>query len=46
MLQSKKLNTENSNTSAITLKQHDSKQELLGGDHEELSASKSTVKYV
>ena len=45
MLQSKKLNTENFNTSAIKLKRHASKQELHGETHGEISASKSTGKY-
>ena len=36
-LQSKELNPENFNTSAITLKQHSSKQELHGGNHRKLS---------
>ena len=38
MLQSKELNPENFNTSAITLKQRASKQELHGGNHGKLSA--------
>ena len=45
MLQSKEFNPENLNTSAINLKQYASKQELLGGNHGEISASRSTGKY-
>ena len=45
MLQSKEFNPENFNTSAINLKRHASKQELHGGNHGEISASKSTGKY-
>ena len=45
MLQSKEFIRENFNTSTINLKQHASKQELHGGNHVEISASKSTGKY-
>ena len=45
MLQSKEFNPENFNTSAINLKRHASKQELHDGNHGEISASKSTLKY-
>ena len=45
MLQSKEFNPENFNTSAVNLKRHASKQELHGGNHGEISASKATVKY-
>ena len=45
MLQSKEFNPENFNTSAINLKGHASKQELHGGNHGKISASKSTGKY-
>ena len=44
-LQSKEFNPENSSTSAINLKQHASKQDLHGGNHGEISTSKSTGKY-
>ena len=46
MLQSKEFNPENFHTPAINLKRHTSKQELHGGNHGEISASKSTGKYV
>ena len=38
-------NPENFNTWAINLKRHASKQEVHGGNHGEISASKSTGKY-
>ena len=46
MLQSKEFNPENFNTLAINLKRHASKQELQGGNHGEISASKTTENYV
>ena len=45
MLQSNEFKSENFNTSAINLKRHASKQELHGGNHGEISKSKSTGKY-
>ena len=45
MLQSKEFNPENFNTTAVNLKRHASKQELHGGNHGEISASKSREKY-
>ena len=46
MLQSKEFNPENlKTTSAITHKRHASKQEIHGGNHGELGASKFTGKY-
>ena len=46
ILQSKEFNLENLKTaSAITHKRHGSKQEIHGGNHGELGASKFTGKY-
>ena len=45
MLQSKEFNRENFNTLAINLERHALKQELHGGNHVEISVSKSTGKY-
>ena len=42
---SKEFNPENFNTSAITLKQHASKQEIHGENYGELRVSKLTGKY-